>query len=141
MHTLGQLVLQYWYNKMQDTQEREILAEEFYFVRIRSLGVSLFEKWKQRTAELREKNHLAIEFRNVNTQHATLKKWMRNYKNKRLLNRRGYVLRRMIQKKNAFYAWRLALNRRRQNEWIRRRDLAIKNDSWNGSFSFFYDRC
>ncbi|TIB10555.1 hypothetical protein E3P89_02795 [Wallemia ichthyophaga] len=131
MHTLGQLVLQYWYSKMQDVQERELVAEEYHFVHIRELGVGLFDRWKSRWGEVRVRNGLAVEFRQVNSQHVALKKWMRNYQHKRMMNRRGYVLRRMIQKKNAFYGWRMALSRKRQEEWIGRRELTVKKDSWN----------
>ncbi|TIA89119.1 hypothetical protein E3P99_02219 [Wallemia hederae] len=130
MHTLGHQALQHWMHRMHYTHERVEAADDFYYMRIRALGVSLFEKWKQRTAELREQKLMAIEFDRVNTQYTSLKQWSTNFKSKRVLNRRGYRVRRILQKKNAFQAWKAALDRRRQEEWIRRRELLVKNKSW-----------
>ncbi|TIC30970.1 hypothetical protein E3Q11_00835 [Wallemia mellicola] len=130
MRTLSQAVLQYWYQKVSYIQKLNLKADTLHFDKIRTLGVSLFDKWKVRTAELKEKSRLAQEYSDLSVQQNALKVWMKAYRNKRLLNRRGHVLRRMIQKKNSFHTWRFALSRKRQNALIKKHELDILQNTW-----------
>lgn len=130
MRALGQGVLQYWYQKVSYIQELNIKADTLHFDKIRTFGVSVFDNWKARTAKLKERKRLAEEYSNLSVQQTAFKVWMKAYRNKRLLSRRGHILRRMIQKKNAFHTWRFALSRKRQNELIKKHELEIMQNTW-----------
>lgn len=130
MHYLGVIAMEYWITRTQSQFDKMAIADDFHYKKVKKFSLNILKIWIDRFNEIKQN---VIFFEDNNNNKLILnsyQKWLMAFKNKKLLNRRSSYLRKALIERHAFVSWLAALRNKRQNVWIRKRELLMLEDSW-----------
>ena len=130
MHYLGVIAMEYWITRTQSQFDKMAIADDFHYKKVKKFSLNILKIWIDRFNEIKQNEIFFEENNNNKLILNSYQKWLMTFKNKKLLNRRSAYLRKALIERHAFVSWLAALRNKRQNVWIRKRELLMLEDSW-----------